>query len=299
MEALAAFDSIELDLDGLKMLVDSSTGSLVVPSDCTWLYLIDSSPWYEAYIPSTGDTLSGPTHHFSQTSLTLWPPDPADRGRLTIFSEVLLHCYCTITCSFYFAQERQEGNFTAGSAPRAKPDKVARSQRPLQAHERRKLNIFLVRSLRRRLRIDRGPEVDHVRSTCTLKWHFPLCYRSTRPCPMCSFTFWFSVSSLESVRLLLRLYLRKDIFSARRALDLRVSSSSSLFFFFFFFWGGSARLSRLCLDPPLESVLCLACSQFWRPSWRHCSWERCQSDIHSKMFAPRCFRLRMWAWLSL
>ena len=47
-----------------------------------------------------------------------------------------------------------------------------------------------------------------------------------------------------------------------------------------------------------ESVLFLACSQFWRPSWRHCSWERCQSDIHSKMFAP-CFRLRMWEWLSL
>ena len=48
-----------------------------------------------------------------------------------------------------------------------------------------------------------------------------------------------------------------------------------------------------------ESVLCLACSQCWRPSWRHCSWERCQSDIHSKMLAPRCFRLRMWEWLSL
>ena len=48
-----------------------------------------------------------------------------------------------------------------------------------------------------------------------------------------------------------------------------------------------------------ESVLCLACSQCWRPSKRHCSWERCQSDIHSKMFAPRCFRLRMWEWLSL
>ena len=47
-----------------------------------------------------------------------------------------------------------------------------------------------------------------------------------------------------------------------------------------------------------ESVLFLACSQFWRPSWRHCSWERCQSDIHSNMFAP-CFRLRMWEWLSL
>ena len=30
-------------------------------------------------------------------------------------------------------------------------------------------------------------------------------------------------------------------------------------------------------------ILCLACSQCWRPSWRHCSWERCQSDIHSKM----------------
>ena len=26
--------------------------------------------------------------------------------------------------------------------------------------------------------------------------------------------------------------------------------------------------------------------------------ERCQSDIHSKMFAP-CFRLRMWECLSL
>ena len=36
-----------------------------------------------------------------------------------------------------------------------------------------------------------------------------------------------SVSSLESVRLLLRPHLRKDLFSARRALDLRVSSSSS------------------------------------------------------------------------
>ena len=48
---------------------------------------------------------------------------------------------------------------------------------------------------------------------------------------MCSFTFWFSVSSLESVRLLLRLYLRKDLFSARRALDLRVSSLSLFFFF--------------------------------------------------------------------
>ena len=110
------------------------------------------------------------------------------------------------------------------SAPGAKPDKVARSQRPLHAHERRKLNIFLVRSLR----VDQGPEVDHVRST--LKWHFPLRYRSTRPCPMCSFTFWFSVSSLESIRLLLRLYLRKDFFSARCALDLHVSSLSLFFF---------------------------------------------------------------------
>ena len=63
---------------------------------------------------------------------------------------------------------------------------------------------------------------------------------------------WFSVtsSSLESVRLLLRLYLRKDLFSARRALDLRVSSSSLLSLFFFL--RGSARLSRLCLDPPLR-----------------------------------------------
>ena len=32
---------------------------------------------------------------------------------------------------------------------------------------------------------------------------------------------------------------------------------------------------------------------------RLCSWERCQSDIHSKMFAPRRFRLRMLEWLSL
>ena len=81
---------LELDLDGLKMLVDSSTGSLVEPertsgswtvvrSDCTWLYLIDSFPWHGG-IPSTGDTLSGALHHFSQTSLTLWPPDPRIEG---------------------------------------------------------------------------------------------------------------------------------------------------------------------------------------------------------------------------
>ena len=86
---------LELDLDGLKMLVDSSTGSLVEPertsgswtvvrSGCTWLYLIDSSPWYRGIL-STGDTLSGPLHHFSQTSLTLWPPDPRIEGAFRYF----------------------------------------------------------------------------------------------------------------------------------------------------------------------------------------------------------------------
>ena len=37
---------------------------------------------------------------------------------------------------------------TGVSSPGAKPDKVARCQRPLHAHESRKLNFFLVRSLR-------------------------------------------------------------------------------------------------------------------------------------------------------
>ena len=96
---------LELDLDALKMLVDSLTGSLVEPertsdswtvvrSDCTWLYLIDSSPWYEAYIPSTGDTLSGPTHHFSQTSLTLWPPEPRIEGAFRYFQRSYYYVYC-------------------------------------------------------------------------------------------------------------------------------------------------------------------------------------------------------------
>ena len=37
-----------------------------------------------------GGMLSGLLHDFSQTSLTLWPPDPRMEGAFPTFSEVLL-----------------------------------------------------------------------------------------------------------------------------------------------------------------------------------------------------------------
>ena len=166
---------LERDLDGLEMLVDSSTGSLVEPertsgswavvrsdctwlsivprlftsqlripyntipltkalivetfgknknifvspiasfvNHCTWLYLIDSSPWYGGIPTGHGKhAWRAAARHFSQTSLTLWSPDPRVEGAFRCL---------TIACSFYFAQERQVGNFTGVSAPGAKPD---------------------------------------------------------------------------------------------------------------------------------------------------------------------------------
>ena len=135
---------LELDLNGLKMLVDSSTGSLVEPeqtsgswtvvrSDCTWLYLIDSSP--EAY-RSRETRLAG---RCIISAKLRWSCGLRIRGSRAL-SDIVRGL--TITCSFYFAQERQEGYFTGVSLPGAKPDKVARCQRPLPAHERRKLNFF-------------------------------------------------------------------------------------------------------------------------------------------------------------
>ena len=139
---------LELDVDGLKMLVDSSTGSLVEPewtsgswtvvrSDCTWLHLIDSSPWYRGIVPSTGDTLIAGRCIIS--AKLRWPCGLRIRGSRAL-SDIFRGLI--ITCSFYFAQEHQEGNFTGVSSPGAKPDKVAICQRPLHAHERRKLNFF-------------------------------------------------------------------------------------------------------------------------------------------------------------
>ena len=188
------------------------------------MYLIDSSPWYEAHRPRAEASFQP---NFADLVAS------GSRGSRAL-SDIFRGP--TITCSFYFAKERQEGTLLE----RVRQEQNRIKLQEVSAHERPRTPKaqYFSGPKSTRLRVDPGPEVDHVRST--LKWHFPFRYRSTRPCPMCSFTFWFSVSSLESVRLLLRLYLRKDLFSARRALDLRVSSSSlslslslSLSFFFF------------------------------------------------------------------
>ena len=100
----------------------------------------------------------------------------------------------TISCSFFFAQELQEGNFTGANAPVAKPDRSChtRAECPLHTHERWNLIFFRVGSPD--LRVGHRKLVTrYVRSLAN--WHFPLCYRSTRPCPMGFFTFWLLVFS--------------------------------------------------------------------------------------------------------
>ena len=91
----------------------------------------------------------------------------------------------------------------------------------------------------------------------SLKLTYPALLSTDSSAPMGFFTFWFSVSSLESVRLS-----SQDLFSARRALDLRL--------FFCCCWGDRARLSRLCLDPPR---LLSFYKNFFNKSNGRCKWK--------------------------